>query len=102
MNNIIAPSILTNISPAGGVNNSAAKQAAGNGASFGELIRNSAQSALNVMEQSEKVSAQAITGDADLNDVVQAVTAAELTLQTTVAVRDRIVSALQEVLRMPI
>ncbi len=35
-------------------------------------------------------------------DVVQAVSNAELTLQTVVAVRDRVVNAYQEIMRMPI
>jgi flagellar hook-basal body complex protein FliE len=39
---------------------------------------------------------------ADLTDVVQAVTSAELTLQTVVAVRDRLIAAYQEIMRMPI
>jgi flagellar hook-basal body complex protein FliE len=34
--------------------------------------------------------------------VVQAVSRAELALQTTTAIRDRVVSAYQEIMRMPI
>ena len=101
MNNVINPAIIGNTSPLGG-GASAKSQPAANGASFGDLIRSGAESAIDTMRQSEKVSAQAITGEASLNDVVQTVTSAELTLQTVVAVRDRVVSALQEVLRMPI
>ena len=48
------------------------------------------------------MSAMAVTGEADITDVVQAVTSAELTLQTVVAVRDRMISAYQEIMRMPI
>jgi flagellar hook-basal body complex protein FliE len=33
--------------------------------------------------------------------VVEAVNAAEITLQTVVAVRDRIITAYQEIMRMP-
>ena len=47
-------------------------------------------------------SADALTGDIGLPELVQAVSAAELTLQTTVAVRDRMISAYQEIMRMPI
>jgi flagellar hook-basal body complex protein FliE len=46
--------------------------------------------------------AQGVTGENDLTDIVEAVTAAELTLQTVVAVRDRLVSAYQDIMRMPI
>jgi len=44
----------------------------------------------------------AIAGKTDLSSVIAAVANAELTLQTVVAVRDRMVQAYQEVMRMPI
>ena len=44
----------------------------------------------------------AAAGQADLMDVVQAVGNAEMTLQTVVAVRDKVVNAYQELMRMPI
>ncbi len=43
-----------------------------------------------------------ISGEADLKDVVTAVANAENTLETVVAVRDKVLSAYQEILRMPI
>ena len=43
-----------------------------------------------------------LTGQADLIDVATAVSAAEITLETVVAVRDEVVKAYQEILRMPI
>jgi flagellar hook-basal body complex protein FliE len=43
-----------------------------------------------------------VTEEADLTEVVQAVTSAEVTLQTVVSIRDRLVSAFQEIMRMPI
>ena len=54
------------------------------------------------MARGEKLSAQSVAGKAELTDVVTAVTSAELTLQTVVAVRDRVISAYQEIMRMPI
>ena len=39
---------------------------------------------------------------ASLQDVVEAVTEAELSLQKMTAVRDRVISAYQEIMRMPI
>ena len=38
---------------------------------------------------------------ANLQEVVEAVNAAEITLQTVVAVRDRMITAYQEIIRMP-
>ena len=54
------------------------------------------------MRSGEDASARAVTGEAELTEVVQAVTAAEVTLETVVAVRDRMISAYQEIMRMPI
>jgi len=45
---------------------------------------------------------QASLGRADLTEVVTAVSAAEVTMQAVVAVRDRVVQAYQEILRRPI
>lgn len=72
------------------------------GVSFSDFLQSKASDALDTIKASEKTSAQAITGEADLTDVVQAVTSAEMTLQTVVAVRDRLIGAFQEIMRMPI
>lgn len=70
--------------------------------SFADLMKSSAQSSIDTLRAGEQMSAKAVTGDANLTDVVQAVTSAELTLQTVVAVRDRMISAYQDIMRMPI
>ncbi len=41
-------------------------------------------------------------GQGDIVDVVTAIAAAETQLQTVIAVRDQVISAYQEILRMPI
>jgi flagellar hook-basal body complex protein FliE len=78
------------------------KSADDNGVSFSDFLKQKTQDSIETMRDSEQMSAKAVTGDADITDVVQAVTAAELTLQTVVAVRDRMISAYQEIMRMPI
>lgn len=75
---------------------------ADDGVSFSDFLQQKATSALETMKTSETTSAQAVTGEADLTDVVQAVTSAEVTLQTVVALRDRLVAAYQDIMRMPI
>ena len=44
----------------------------------------------------------ALAGHGSLTDVVSAVSRAELALQTTVAIRDKVVAAYQDIMRMPI
>ncbi len=72
------------------------------GVSFSQFLQESAEQSLDTMKTGEKMSARAVTGEADLTEVVQAVNAADLTLQTIVSIRDRLVSAYQEIMRMPI
>ena len=47
----------------------------------------------------EKVASQALIGKSNLTDVVTAVGNAELSLQTVVAIRDKVLQAYQEVMR---
>ena len=70
--------------------------------SFGDFMKDVAQSSMDVLKNSETMSARAVTGDAALPDVVQAVNAAELTISTVVAVRDRMITAFQEIMRTQI
>jgi flagellar hook-basal body complex protein FliE len=72
------------------------------GEDFASMVRDAAGSALDTMRHSEAMSAKAIAGKADLNEVVAAVSNAEVTLQTVLAVRDKVIAAYQDILRMPI
>lgn len=72
------------------------------GEDFGSLLRGAVEGAADTLRESEAASRQAAMGKADLNDVVLAVSKAELTLQTVVSIRDRAVQAYQDIMRMPI
>jgi flagellar hook-basal body complex protein FliE len=72
------------------------------GPGFSEVLQQVAKDAIDTTKTAEKASLQAVEGKADLNQVVSAVTSAELTVQTVTAVRDRVIGAYQEILRMPI
>jgi flagellar hook-basal body complex protein FliE len=69
--------------------------------SFRALLDQALGDALGAGQRSEAATLQAAAGRADLQEVVEAVNAAEITLQTVVALRDRMISAYQEILRMP-
>ncbi len=72
------------------------------GNSFAGMITDSLKGAAETGRQAEELSLKQISGEADLKDVVTAVANAEHTLETVVAVRDKVLSAYQEILRMPI
>jgi flagellar hook-basal body complex protein FliE len=75
---------------------------AGSGDGFVDALKGAAESWVETLQQSEQKSAQAVTGQVDIRDVVMAVNNAEVTLQTAVAVRDKVIAAYQEIMRMPI
>jgi flagellar hook-basal body complex protein FliE len=81
---------------------SAGSAAAGSGDGFVDALKGAAESWVDTLRQSEQKSAQAVTGQVDIRDVVMAVNNAEVTLQTAVAVRDKVIAAYQEIMRMPI
>ena len=70
-------------------------------ASFGDLLEQVLSDAVDAGRKSETQATQAVAGGSNLQQVVEAVNSAELTLQTVVAVRDRIIGAYQEIMRMP-
>lgn len=70
--------------------------------SFGDMLKNSVEEAIDTQYKGEKATASAVQGEGDMIDVLQAVTEAESTLNTVLAVRDRLITAYQEIMRMPI
>ena len=72
------------------------------GESFGGMVRDLIGDAAAAGARGEEVAAKAMIGQADLTEVVMAVNNAELTLQTVAAIRDKVVEAYQEIVRMPI
>lgn len=82
--------------------NKPAAMPTGDDESFATLVTDSLQQAVQTGRQAEELSLKQISGEADLKDVVTAVANAENTLETVVAVRDKVLSAYQEILRMPI
>jgi flagellar hook-basal body complex protein FliE len=72
------------------------------GGSFSDVLANFTTDSMNALKKGEQATMLAAQGKADVTDVVTAVSNAELTLQTIVAVRDRVISAYQDIIRMPI
>jgi flagellar hook-basal body complex protein FliE len=72
------------------------------GAGFGSMINTMLQDGVAATRNAEAQSAGAVTRTSDLVSVATAVNNAELTLETIVAVRDRMLSAYQDIMRMPI
>ena len=72
------------------------------GGGFGAALQRAVEGAVEVGHSADAAATQALLGQGSVTDVVLAVSRAELALQTAVAVRDRVVAAYQDVMRMPI
>ncbi|AUH33616.1 flagellar hook-basal body complex protein FliE [Paracoccus tegillarcae] len=75
-----------------------ATQAPTNGPDFAGMVHDFR----GVMEQADTVGTGAMTGQVETHQLVQSLAETELALQTVVAIRDKVVEAYQEILRMPV
>lgn len=69
--------------------------------SFSDMVQDVLQTTKQVSEAGETQTMRAAANQADVVDVVTAVANAEVTLQTVVSVRDRVIDAYKEIIRMP-
>lgn len=87
----------------GAMGGAGASTAAATGPSFGSVLQGMVSNAVEANQQSANLTLAVAQGDSvPLQDVIQAVSKAELTLQTLVSVRDKAVEAYQEIARMPV
>jgi flagellar hook-basal body complex protein FliE len=70
--------------------------------SFGSVLQNAMTGLTNLGQDADAKSVQAMSGTGSLNDMVMAVSKAEMALDATVAVRDKVISAYQEIMRMSV
>ncbi|PZP86141.1 MAG: flagellar hook-basal body complex protein FliE [Azospirillum brasilense] len=72
------------------------------GPSFMDMVGSALEGAADTGYKSEFMTTQMLKGKADLTDVVTAVANAEMALSTVVTVRDRVINAYQDIIKMPI
>ncbi|MGR9461748.1 flagellar hook-basal body complex protein FliE [Rhizobium leguminosarum] len=71
-----------------------------NGMSFASVMGNMASDAVSSLKGAESMSFAGIKGTATTREVVDSMLQAEQTLQTAIAIRDKVVSAFLEVTKM--
>ena len=86
----------------GGDDGPTAAQKAAGGPSFAQFVGDALVSARDTALAAERDSALAVKGQIGLNDLVVSVSNAEVSLESVLAVRDRVITAYQDILRMPI
>jgi flagellar hook-basal body complex protein FliE len=80
----------------------AASAADSAGGGFGDLLSEAVKNSIGTLKSGEAMATRQLAGQANVVDVVNAVNAAEITLDTVVAVRDKVVQAYQSIMNMPI
>ncbi|MGM0750425.1 MAG: flagellar hook-basal body complex protein FliE [Bacillota bacterium] len=88
---VISPSIeKKNITPSEGAEN------------FSQLLKNSIEEVNSMQVQSDQMTEKIVRGEnVDLHQMMIASQKASITLQTTMEVRNKVVEAYQEIMRMP-
>lgn len=69
---------------------------------FGDMVKSAMSEVSRTTKAAETQIARQVQGKAELIDVVTAISAAETSLETVMAVRDQVIAAYQEIMRMQI
>ena len=72
------------------------------GLGFGDMVKQFMGDAVASSKHAETVMTAQTQGKAELIDAVTAISSAEASMETVMAVRDQVISAYQEIMRMPI
>jgi flagellar hook-basal body complex protein FliE len=97
------PSVVVTPSAAAEAYARTAREAAGGAApDFGATMEQALDQAVQTGHAADNQAMQAISGGGNLTEVVAALSHAELTLQTATVIRDRVVQAYQDIIKMPI
>ena len=78
------------------------KSKATTGTSFGDLVNNAINETVSASKSAETQMAGQVQGKGSLIDVATAISSAQTSLETVMAVRDQVISAYQEIMRMTI
>jgi flagellar hook-basal body complex protein FliE len=102
---VMSPSVVTaayqSIARLGG-DAPAATGAVPSAGNFTDFLSDAVKDGIKTMKTGEQMATGAITGQSNIVDVVNAVNSAEITLDTVVAVRDKVIQAYQSIMSMPI
>jgi flagellar hook-basal body complex protein FliE len=69
---------------------------------FARFLTDSMQSVIDSGKVSDQKTLDLVNGKADVVDVVTAVSQTEIAVESMVAIRDRVINAYEEIMRMPI
>jgi len=75
---------------------------AARGPSFSDMLENVSLRTVETIREGDRAAVSGLKGEMPMQQVIEAVAAMETSMKTAVAIRDKVVSAYQEVLRMAV
>lgn len=72
------------------------------GSGFSDMLAQSLTSVVEAGQASDQKSLEMVNGNANIVDVVTAIAETEVAIESMVAIRDRVIQAYEEIMRMPI
>jgi len=86
----------------GSILGSGTTNAASSSSGFSDVLSGFMTDTVDSVKKGEQMAAQGAVGKADLQDVIMAVNDAEIMMQTVTSIRDKVITAYQEILRTSI
>ena len=74
----------------------------GGGNSFADMLAQQVQGVVDAGRASDAMAIDMVNGKASVVDMVTALSETEIAIETMVTIRDRVISAYEEIMRMPI
>ena len=74
----------------------------GGGNNFADLLAQQVQGVVDAGANSDRMAIDMVNGKANIVDMVTALSETEIAIESMVTVRDRVISAYEEIMRMPI
>ena len=78
------------------------KTAPGQGDDFSKMLADAVQGIVDSGKVADQKAMDLVNGQGNIVDVVTAISQTEMAMETMVTVRDRVISAYEEIMRMPI
>jgi flagellar hook-basal body complex protein FliE len=72
------------------------------GSSFADVLANQVQGVVDAGRASDAMAIDMVNGKANVVDMVTALSETEIAIESMVTIRDRVISAYEEIMRMPI
>jgi|SRR5215217_4738928 len=74
----------------------------GQGGNFADMLAQQVQGVVDTGAKSDQMAIDMVSGKANVVDMVTALSETEMAIESMVTVRDRVISAYEEIMRMPI